>query len=548
MAGGRRPANYAASMRHNAGVERTGYDRPASPNPTAIATGHSLPLWPASIWQPSPSTDISANRGISNSNPSSQQPQPPVTATPLTYEQPPAYPSQERASALAQVLECTIETAVARHFAGATSAPNNEFAGSSFDLVSSTSQNTNTVPQMSSIAPNATSIPSLNSESVSFREHQLVDLVQRLEERLKERDNQLSEVNQRLELLEKLYQEQRQTNQQMFDGIEQEFRSRLDLMQNENAKLKDSWFAELQSQKVENENSLGKMKNSMKKSEQDKESNMKKKISDETRRIADHVNSQMNEMKKRVEKNEGESKQLEESFVEMQKLRKHEISEVRKNIHGIGNQTTAVQSQMKKIESQVANLSHRAMNGNTDLGGIKNRVKEIESLINSLSKQKEEQKEKNDEIYEALEEKLELMNTNVDAIRSEWEERDEKEMALELDGDISKHLQGRIHGLESSTKGLKKLVETNLRAHGDAEEIVKKQVSLITKHVCVAMRQFTSRRIHENNILLDKALRSRIPEYAKNQDRFVLVREEDSDGNDNVQVKRIVDVPAKAAS
>ena len=545
MAGGRRPANYAASVRHNPGVERTGYDRPTSP--TVLAPGHSLPLWPASIWQPSPSTDISTNRAISNSNPSPQQ-QPTVTAAPLTYEQPAVYPTQERASALAQVLECTIETAVARHFANTPSAPSNEFTSSPYDLVTSAPQTTNTISQMTSVPTTSTGLPSLNVNSVSFREHQLVDLVQRLEEKLEEKDNQLSEVNQRLELLEKLYQEQRQTNRQMFDRIEQEFRTKLDLIQKENAKAKDSWFAELQSQKVENENSLGKMKSAMKKSEQDKESNVKKKISDETRRISDHINSQMNEMKKRVEKNEGDCKQVEESFVEMQKLRKHEISEVRKNIHGIGNQTTTVQSQLKKIESQVANLSHRVMNANTDIGGMKNRVKEIESSVSSLTKQKEEQKDKNEEMYEAFEEKLELISTNVDAIRLEWDERDEKEMTLELDGDISKHLQSRIHTLESSTKGLKKLVETNLRAHGDAEEIVKKQVSLITKHVCVAMRQFTSRRIHENNILLDKALRARIPEYAKNQDRFVLVREEDSDGNDNVQVKRIVDVPAKAAS
>lgn len=79
---------------------------------------------------------------------------------------------------------------------------------------------------------------------------------------------------------------------------------------------------------------------------------------------------------------------------------------------------------------------------------------------------------------------------------------------------------------------LKKLIEANLRSHASAQSIVKDQVSLITKHVCMAMRQYTARRITENNALIDKTLRSRIPAYAESSDSFVLVREHSTNSGD----------------
>eukprot|EP00183_Erythrolobus_madagascarensis_P002700 CAMPEP_0185849682 /NCGR_PEP_ID=MMETSP1354-20130828/4107_1 /TAXON_ID=708628 /ORGANISM="Erythrolobus madagascarensis, Strain CCMP3276" /LENGTH=701 /DNA_ID=CAMNT_0028550263 /DNA_START=43 /DNA_END=2148 /DNA_ORIENTATION=- len=73
---------------------------------------------------------------------------------------------------------------------------------------------------------------------------------------------------------------------------------------------------------------------------------------------------------------------------------------------------------------------------------------------------------------------------------------------------------------------LKKLIEQNIRLHSSTEEIVKGQASMITKHVCVAMREFTARKITENNQLVDATLRARCSEYARNKDvRCVLVRE-----------------------
>lgn len=49
---------------------------------------------------------------------------------------------------------------------------------------------------------------------------------------------------------------------------------------------------------------------------------------------------------------------------------------------------------------------------------------------------------------------------------------------------------------------LKKLVEVNLRAHADMEEIIRNTVSSITRNVCQALKGFTNRRIQENNAAL----------------------------------------------
>lgn len=58
---------------------------------------------------------------------------------------------------------------------------------------------------------------------------------------------------------------------------------------------------------------------------------------------------------------------------------------------------------------------------------------------------------------------------------------------------------GAVENVRDEVAGLKRLVESNLRAHAGAESVVKQQVSLITKHVCVAMRSYTSKKIEENN-------------------------------------------------
>mmetsp|Transcript_2656 Transcript_2656/g.7257 ORF Transcript_2656/g.7257 Transcript_2656/m.7257 type:complete len:469 (+) Transcript_2656:1423-2829(+) len=97
---------------------------------------------------------------------------------------------------------------------------------------------------------------------------------------------------------------------------------------------------------------------------------------------------------------------------------------------------------------------------------------------------------------------------------------------LEENAAIRDSALDRIQDQLTHLNRLKKLVEQNMRLHSSTEEIVKGQASMITKHVCVAMREFTARKITENNQLIDATLRARCSEYARNKDvRCVLVRE-----------------------
>lgn len=99
-----------------------------------------------------------------------------------------------------------------------------------------------------------------------------------------------------------------------------------------------------------------------------------------------------------------------------------------------------------------------------------------------------------------------------------------------LQGGAVDTLRGSLNDTSASVQALKRLVEANLRSHFSAEGIVKDQAQLITRHVCVALRQFISRQITENNKLIDTILRARIPAYAEAGDEFVLVREHEREG------------------
>lgn len=152
------------------------------------------------------------------------------------------------------------------------------------------------------------------------------------------------------------------------------------------------------------------------------------------------------------------------------------------------------------VQADQMNLKKSVESAIDSVSSVRSRVKRIESQLTELAKHTEE--------------------------------------SIALNSGMEDGLRGKVDELGGAVQSLKKLMEANLRTHSSAESIVKDQVSLITKHVCVAMRQYTSRRISENNELIHKTLAARIPEYAKNNDQFVLVREGDDDGHETVNIKR----------
>lgn len=219
---------------------------------------------------------------------------------------------------------------------------------------------------------------------------------------------------------------------------------------------------------------------------------------------------------------EKETEILKEIEVEKQKIRRIEIQRQ--------NERNETQYKLQRLEERLEKYDME-----------RRRSEQIQSEQTSKFIEKIQHLENKIEILEQNEKsngKTEEEILNVRGKLSKQEREGQKlkgllDEANALNEGYHARIREEIEGIrKKDIKGLKKLIEINLRNQVNAESIVKDQVSLITKHVCMAMRQYTSRRISENNVLIDKALMARVPDYQKNQDRFVLVREESVNGDD----------------
>jgi hypothetical protein len=152
----------------------------------------------------------------------------------------------------------------------------------------------------------------------------------------------------------------------------------------------------------------------------------------------------------------------------------------------------AAASRAEKAVKAAEDEGRRTRDALDALSGLRSRVKRLETSVEAGGKRAEE-----------MSTELALQSGAVDQLRG-------------CDRDVM-----------ASVQGLKRLVEANLRSHSSSEGVVQSQAQLITRHVCVALRQFIARRITENNVLIDKTLRARVPAYAEGNDGFVLVRETD---------------------
>lgn len=196
-----------------------------------------------------------------------------------------------------------------------------------------------------------------------------------------------------------------------------------------------------------------------------------------------------------------------------------EVEEVRRGLEATTESAAASKSKLKRVEMQVAESLKQAddmvaLNSGFE-EGIRDSLLKVTNMIDGLG-------------------------SSVEQLRNDITARGK----VEDESDVF----SRLERVECNVNSLKKLIESNLRTQWNAESIVKEQVSLITKHVCVAMRQYTTRRISENNALIDQTLRARVPEYAKNEGQFVLVREEDTDGNESIDIQRSSEVSSDNSS
>lgn len=180
-------------------------------------------------------------------------------------------------------------------------------------------------------------------------------------------------------------------------------------------------------------------------------------------------------------------------------------------VDGLGDIANGLPERLAEVERKIVVLG-----GGAGVGG-----KKLERIVKATEAVEKKSSDAVDAVS-ALRSRLKRVESSVDTLGR-------KDEALSTEQALQNGAIGQLRDVNkdyaASVKGLKKLVETNLRSHASSEGVVQSQAQLITRHVCVALRQFIARRITENNALIDKTLRARCANYAKGDEQFVLVRE-----------------------
>lgn len=482
MAGGRRPANYVSGARHNSGVERQPpQDNPVSP-PLTSQNSASLPLWIPSIWQPAP----------------------------LNSALPEALPRQERqakqpnsSSALAAALDSAVQSAVIRALGSTGPAPP-------------------TLPHIGTST--ASSDTGFDDEAVSAsrltpRELELLELVDNLKNRLNQRDedvrsltNRLSAVEQRLNAhAEAAHHQEEKRNADMLATLRRMNDAQLEMDRKQEARS-----VSLQNQLRASQTAISKLRLSQKNIEGETGA-----LSKRIREVSDDVGQVRFSLATEFEKSWKKLGQLDQSF-------KNALTHFSENIN---DESTVPISDFKEAKRHLEDTVET-------IATMRSRLKRVESQVSNVSKQSNDAMALTSGFEDGIRAGLDEVKESVGGLRKAVHHI---QTAAPRDLDVAagtQSLKSRIDGFDANLKSLKKLIESNLRTQLSAENIVKEQVSLITKHVCVAMRQYTARRISENNTLIDQTLRARIPEYAQHNEQFVLVREEDVNGNESIDIQK----------
>lgn len=156
-----------------------------------------------------------------------------------------------------------------------------------------------------------------------------------------------------------------------------------------------------------------------------------------------------------------------------------------------------VSSMIRRVECVEATLSQVAAGLSSrmaDIEATEVKRKKDESRDELLSQKNGVELEK--KVSNAVSQSVGSLRNRIRKLEAALETKrksDEESNALQIGS-----IEARMDKSQSEVAALKKLVEQNLRAHSSAQDIVKQQVSTVTKHVCAAMRAYTTRRLEEN--------------------------------------------------
>eukprot|EP00172_Hildenbrandia_rubra_P001263 Plantae.Rhodophyta-Hildenbrandia_rubra.ctg18051.p1 GENE.Plantae.Rhodophyta-Hildenbrandia_rubra.ctg18051~~Plantae.Rhodophyta-Hildenbrandia_rubra.ctg18051.p1 ORF type:complete len:466 (+),score=112.69 Plantae.Rhodophyta-Hildenbrandia_rubra.ctg18051:1997-3394(+) len=258
------------------------------------------------------------------------------------------------------------------------------------------------------------------------------------------------------------------------------------------------------------------------------------KVMEEMKRRVDNLEKSLgNELNKRIEAERELAQEVRNRKALAAEVRK--FHEAVKELKRSSGDARGAKTVVNRVEKELWELRKEAQSANR---AVRRDLDKNEMTVEQLSKDFDRLNEKSDvlekniagctgeansrEITKGLKSRLKRLE-----IALEKKGKESREGAL-LDQNMVESLTSRVERAETNVAKLKKLIASNLRTDQKVEEVVKTNVSVITKHVCSAMRYFTSKKITDNNRLLDKVLRQRISEYANHDDddeEYVLVQQ-----------------------
>jgi ElaB/YqjD/DUF883 family membrane-anchored ribosome-binding protein len=143
---------------------------------------------------------------------------------------------------------------------------------------------------------------------------------------------------------------------------------------------------------------------------------------------------------------------------------------------------------------------------------LEERIERLETELSNFHKSEESgEREKIDMACSTTyENRLKTLEQNAESMFQD------SSASIEKQCNINEKLEQSLRKLDNvanTAESVKQFVERNIRIRSDAESLVKEQVSLITKQVCIEMRSVTSRSLDTLNSKIGKLLKRNIEDY-----------------------------------
>lgn len=208
--------------------------------------------------------------------------------------------------------------------------------------------------------------------------------------------------------------------------------------------------------------------------------------------------------------------------------RLHELEQSRKKLEAFVNSCMNTSNRIEDLLATTVHSRYRendkngykgltaSVDGNEDCSRpvfrLEERIERLETELSNFHKSEESgEREKIDMACSTTyENRLKTLEQNAESMFQD------SSASIEKQCNINEKLEQSLRKLDNvanTAESVKQFVERNIRIRSDAESLVKEQVSLITKQVCIEMRSVTSRSLDTLNSKIGKLLKRNTEDY-----------------------------------